>query len=99
MTFALDVRSTIFYQLNPCEELHFGKILSIWLISFVMRGSERDSSTKDKPLVAVLIPAWEPEAQLSDLAKSLVENGISAVVIVDDGSNPESRPIFASMAA
>lgn len=42
---------------------------------------------------AILIPAYEPDAQLIALAKNLKETGF-LVVIVDDGSGPSYREIF-----
>lgn len=42
---------------------------------------------------AVLIPAYEPEAQLIGLVKELTEAGF-AVVVVDDGSGPAYQKIF-----
>ncbi len=42
---------------------------------------------------AILIPAYEPDAQLIALAKQLKETGF-LVVIVDDGSGPSYQDIF-----
>jgi putative flippase GtrA len=42
---------------------------------------------------AVIIPAYQPDQRLVDLAAVLVEAGLR-VVIVDDGSAPRCRPVF-----
>ena len=45
---------------------------------------------------AVLIPAYEPDSQLIPLAKRLYDSGF-AVVVVDDGSGPDYKEIFAAV--
>lgn len=45
---------------------------------------------------AILIPAYEPDAQLIDLTKKLKKEGF-AVVVVDDGSGPAYSEIFAAV--
>lgn len=42
---------------------------------------------------AILIPAYEPDAQLTKLVKQLKNEGF-VVVVVDDGSGPDYREIF-----
>lgn len=44
--------------------------------------------------IAVLIPAWQPEPQLIELVTSLIAEGVSTVIVVDDGSDPRCRSIF-----
>ena len=44
--------------------------------------------------VAVLIPAWEPEAALLALLGELAEAGFGALLLVDDGSSAAAQPIF-----
>ena len=47
---------------------------------------------------AILIPAYEPDAQLIQLAKRLKEEGFT-VVVVNDGSGPSYQDIFAATEA
>ncbi len=56
--------------------------------------SQENISGSPNRKIAVLIPAWQPEPQLIALVTSLIGNGISAVVVVDDGSDPRCRPVF-----
>ena len=49
-------------------------------------------------MVVVVIPAWRPGAVLVDVVASLKAAGY-AVVVVDDGSGPASRPVFAQLSA
>jgi len=49
--------------------------------------------------IAVLVPAWEPEPALVPLVLSLIESGFGAVVLVNDGSHPQSDALFAELAA
>jgi glycosyltransferase involved in cell wall biosynthesis len=51
------------------------------------------------PRFAVLIPAYRPSASLPDLVRALAAKAIPAIVIVDDGSGPEYRDVFARAAA
>jgi glycosyltransferase involved in cell wall biosynthesis len=44
--------------------------------------------------LAVLIPAWQPEAVLIELVQKLVVSGFSLVLVVDDGSSADSLEIF-----
>ena len=54
----------------------------------------------DQPIrLAVVIPAYKPSAGLIDLARTLSETDLPAIVIVDDGSGPEYREIFARASA
>ena len=48
--------------------------------------------------LAVLIPAYRPSGGLVDLIRSLHEQAAPAIVIVDDGSGPEFRDVFARAA-
>ena len=44
--------------------------------------------------VAVLIPAYQPDAALIDVVRALSARSFAAVVVVDDGSGPEHRAAF-----
>jgi len=44
--------------------------------------------------VAALLPAWQPEALLPDLVRSLLEHGCTRVIVVDDGSSEDRSPFF-----
>jgi len=48
--------------------------------------------------IAVLIPAWQPDHQLSELASLLLALEFGVVLIVNDGSDPDHSRIFASLA-
>lgn len=48
--------------------------------------------------IAVLIPAWQPDCQLSELASSLVALEFGAILIVNDGSDPTHSQVFAELA-
>jgi putative flippase GtrA len=48
--------------------------------------------------VAVLIPAYNPEAALLDVLDGLRALGFARILVVDDGSQPECAPIFAAAA-
>ena len=56
-------------------------------------GASRDLAT-----LAVLIPAWQPEAMLIHLCRGLVRRGFGVVATVDDGSGYGYQPIFAEVA-
>lgn len=47
---------------------------------------------------AVLIPAYKPAETLVPLVERLSVTGFSAIVVVDDGSGPEFRELFAALA-
>jgi glycosyltransferase involved in cell wall biosynthesis len=51
------------------------------------------------PRFAVLIPAYRPSASLPDVVRALAAKAVPAIVIVDDGSGPEYRDVFARAAA
>jgi glycosyltransferase involved in cell wall biosynthesis len=54
----------------------------------------------DQPIrLAVVIPAYKPSAALVDLVRTLSKTALPAVVIVDDGSGPEYREVFAQASA
>jgi putative flippase GtrA len=53
----------------------------------------------DLSAVAVLLPSWEPDAELLPLVESLCGRGCGALVVVDDGSGPESAALFQAVAA
>lgn len=44
--------------------------------------------------LAVLIPAWEPERPLVELASALSDAGFGHILVIDDGSQGASRAIF-----
>jgi len=48
--------------------------------------------------VAVLIPAYQPTAALEELVDRLVYAGVPAILLVDDGSSGDHRPIFERLA-
>lgn len=48
--------------------------------------------------LAVLMPAWQPEAGFVPLVESLVASGFAAVIVVDDGSMATCMPVFAAVA-
>ena len=48
--------------------------------------------------VAVLIPAYEPTAALEQLIVRLIESGVPAILLVDDGSPAAHRAIFDRLA-
>lgn len=47
----------------------------------------------------VVIPALDPAAALPDYAAALLERGAAGLVVVDDGSGPDSRRVFAGLEA
>jgi len=51
------------------------------------------------PLVAVLIPAWQPEERMVPLVEALLAAGFGAILLVDDGSLPASAAVFARVQA
>ena len=44
--------------------------------------------------ILILIPALNPPKQLTDYVKSLLENGLNDILLVDDGSKEEFKEIF-----
>lgn len=48
--------------------------------------------------VAVVIPAYNPDQRLLAAVEGLLGEGFASIVVVDDGSRPESRPVFAALA-
>src|ERR1700722_3942859 len=55
-------------------------------------------SQKGLDRLAVLIPAWQPEESLTNLAASLVAQGFGAVVVVNDGSDEKCSVLFEELA-
>jgi len=49
--------------------------------------------------LAVLLPAWMPDAELPPLVEAVREQGFGALLVVDDGSGPEFAALFAAVAA
>ena len=48
--------------------------------------------------LAVIIPAYRPSAGLVDLVRTLSARPFEAIVVIDDGSGADYRPIFAQVA-
>ena len=48
--------------------------------------------------LAVLIPAYRPSESLLDVVRALVEKSLPHLVVVDDGSGPDFRDLFAHVA-
>jgi len=46
---------------------------------------------------AVVIPAYQPGPVLGEVVSSLLARGVRRIVVVDDGSSTEYRPIFAEV--
>lgn len=44
--------------------------------------------------IAVLIPAYQPGPVLIEIVEALAGSGFASIVVVDDGSGPDYRPIF-----
>jgi len=49
--------------------------------------------------LAVLIPSWQPEPALTQLVNDLSTHGFGAIILVNDGSSPQSAPIFEPLTA
>lgn len=49
--------------------------------------------------VPVLIPAYQPGRTLVDIVDALLERGVQAIIVVDDGSSSESADYFRAVAA
>ena len=64
-----------------------------------VRGRVESQVTSGIGWLAVLIPAWQPERRLVDLARALLAAGFGRVVVVDDGSRAECAPVFADLEA
>jgi glycosyltransferase involved in cell wall biosynthesis len=56
-------------------------------------------NSEPNTLHAVIIPAYNPPFVLIEILQSLVLRGIGAIVLIDDGSAPEYRDLFARGAA
>ncbi len=52
---------------------------------------------KDLTSLAVLIPAYKPTDLLIKLSQELIEQGFKYVLVVDDGSGDEFKPVFDSV--
>ena len=48
--------------------------------------------------IALAIPAWQPGPQLFPLVDALLAKGFTTLIIVDDGSGPDFRAVFDSLA-
>ncbi len=49
--------------------------------------------------IALAIPAWQPGPQLVPLVDALIARGFTTLIVVDDGSGPDFRATFDSLAA
>jgi putative flippase GtrA len=49
--------------------------------------------------VPVLIPSYKPGEALETLVQALLDRGVEAIVVVNDGSGPEFAPLFQRVAA
>ena len=49
--------------------------------------------------VVALIPAFKPDRLLVDLVRELLAGGFRSIIVVDDGSPPESAPVFDELTA
>jgi glycosyltransferase involved in cell wall biosynthesis len=49
--------------------------------------------------VVALIPAFKPDRLLLELVRDLRDGGFRSIIVVDDGSPPESAPMFDELAA
>jgi glycosyltransferase involved in cell wall biosynthesis len=56
-----------------------------------------DASPQALDRLAVLIPAWQPEAQLLALTTSLLDQGFGNVIVVNDGSDARSTAFFEAL--
>lgn len=61
----------------------------------VLETRRADAAPRD---VAVLIPAYQPPEALVHLVERLTAAGVPAILVVDDGSSAEFRPLFDSLA-
>jgi dolichol-phosphate mannosyltransferase len=49
-------------------------------------------------MIPILIPAYQPDEKLSHLVKQLRMLGLNDIVVVDDGSQEEIKPLFEALA-
>ena len=47
---------------------------------------------------AIIIPAYDPDERLTEYVQKLIGAGFKTIIIVDDGSDIEKRPIFDNLA-
>lgn len=59
---------------------------------------ERKPTPQPLDRCAVLVPAWQPERGMAPLIARLAAEGFGAVIVVNDGSDPEHAVIFREMA-
>lgn len=59
--------------------------------------SDFGEATQSFSRIAVLLPAWQPDAVLVELANQLLQSGMGALLVIDDGSGPESAPILSAL--
>ncbi len=53
----------------------------------------------NKTDLAIVIPAFDPDDRLLKLVDELIEVGFDKFIIVNDGSGPQSKEIFCTLAA
>lgn len=46
--------------------------------------------------ICIIIPSLDPDARLSGVVTSIMEEGFSDIILVDDGSSPENKKFFPS---
>ncbi len=49
---------------------------------------------KEESKYCVLIPAYNPESSLLEVVTALIDQGVSDIIVIDDGSKEECREIF-----
>ncbi len=47
--------------------------------------------------IAVILPAWQPTAALPALVTALADARFGGIVVIDDGSSPDHRPLFEAL--
>lgn len=57
------------------------------------------SPGSDLSEVVVIIPAWQPDRRLTQLIAELQEAGVAHLVVVDDGSSPDTDAVFSDISA
>lgn len=78
----------------------FGIDADAWVLSLPKPAEENGEFALSRPEDAVvLIPSLHPDRKLGDYVNDLIANGFSRIVIVDDGSGPDYRHHFESLAA
>jgi len=60
---------------------------------------KKNLTEPNKPILSpvVLIPALSPDRRLIELTRQILESGLEYVIVVDDGSNEASAPVFSEL--